>query len=82
MSMFLEVMLYIVIAFGIMIITMTILEKELVMDSYVLEKDELKIEVKVNICGATEEEREIIKKIIEKGEYTSIYDLTDNFIIE
>lgn len=82
MSVFLEVMLYIVIAFGIMIITMTILEKDLVANSYILEKDKLKIEIKVKIHDATEEERKIIKKIIEKGEYTNIYDLTDKFNVE
>lgn len=82
MSVFLEVMLYIVIAFGIMIITMTILEKDLVANSYILEKDKLKIEIKVKIHEATEEERKIIKKIIEKGEYTNIYDLTDKFTVE
>ena len=81
MSIFLEVMLYILIAFGIIILTMTIMEKELVTNSYVIEKDKLKITVRVDIQNATDEEKKIIERIISKGEYTNIYDLTDNFIV-
>ena len=82
MSVFLEIMLYIVIAFGIMLITMAILEKEIIKNSYVIEKDKLKIKIVVDMKDATDEEKNVIKKVIEKGEYDSIYDLTDEVIIK
>ena len=82
MSAFLEIMLYIVIAFGIMLITMAILEKEIIKNSYVIEKDKLKIKIVVDMKDATDEEKNVIKKVIEKGEYDSIYDLTDEVIIK
>ena len=82
MSAFLEIILYIVIAFGIMLITMAILEKEIIKNSYVIQKDKLKIKIVVDMKDATDEEKNVIKKVIEKGEYDSIYDLTDEVIIK
>ena len=79
--MFLEVFIYLVIVFGILIISITLFEKNnYIDDKYVLIKnDTSKVKVKVEIEGLDKRDAKDIECIIKKGKYDDIYDIANEF---
>ena len=79
--MFLEVFIYLVIAFGTLVLCITMLEKDGCIDEkYVVIKNEkTKIKVTVETEGLPEEEVVRLAWIIRKGKYNDIYDVADEY---
>lgn len=79
--MFVEIFIYLVIAFGILTLAVTIFEKDIcVKDNYILVKNEKSnVKVKVEIKGLDEKDAKDIECIIKKGRYEDIYDIANEF---
>ena len=79
--MFLEIFIYLVIAFGTLVLCITMLEKDGCIDEkYVMIKSEnTKIKVTVETEGLSEEDAKRIGWIIRKGKYDDICDVVNNF---
>ena len=79
--MMLEIFIYLVIAFGALILCITMLEKdEEVTEKYtVLQNENVKVKVIVHTEGLDEEDVKKIKWILQKGKYDDIYDVACEF---
>lgn len=81
--MFLEVFIYLVIAFGTLVLCITMVENNgIIEDNYVvLQSDNAKVKVIVEIEGITEDEAKRIAWIVRNGKYQDIYDIAQEFEI-
>lgn len=79
--MVLEIFMYLVISFGILILCITMLEKDgCIEDNYMLLKREnSKVKVILETEGLSEEDAKRIGWIIRKGKYQDIYDIANDF---
>ena len=79
--MFLEIFIYLVIAFGILILCITMLEKDSCIDEkyVVIRSDDIKVKVIVETEGLEPEDAKRIGWIIRKGKYQDIYDIAYEF---
>ena len=79
--MVLEIFIYLVISFGILILCITMLEKDgCIEDNYMLFKNEnSKVKVILEIEGLSEEDAKRIGWIIRKGKYQDVYDIANDF---
>ena len=79
--MFLEVFIYLVIAFGTLVLCITMLEKDGCIDEkYVVIKNEkTKITVRVEVEGLEEQDLTRLYWIIRKGKYNDIYDVASEY---
>ena len=77
--MFIEIFIYLVIAFGILSIAIIGFEKEAYIDEkYILMKrEEAKVKIKVEISGLEENDVKDIEWILKRGKYEDIYDIAD-----
>ena len=82
--MFLQVFIYLVIAFGILTLSITLFEKDnYINDRYVLIKnDTSKVKVRVEIEGLDKRDAKDIECIIKKGKYDDIYDIANEFEVK
>lgn len=81
--MFLEIFIYLVIAFGTLVLCITMFERdECIEEKYVVIKNEkTKVKVIVETDGLDEEDAKRIGWIIRKGKYEDICDITSDYII-
>ena len=79
--MFLEIFIYLVIAFGILVLCITMTEKEGCMDSkyVVIKRDDIKVKVIVETEGLEPEDAKRVGWLIRKGKYQDIYDIAYDF---
>lgn len=79
--MFLEIFIYLVIAFGTLVLCITMMEKDTYIDEkfIVAHNDKEKIKIIVETEGLDEEEVKRIAWIIRKGKYEDIYDIAQEF---
>lgn len=79
--MVLEILIYLVIALGMLILCITIFENDdFVKDSYVLiKRDNAKVKVIIEIEGLGEEDAKRIGWIIRRGRFQDIYDVVNEY---
>ena len=79
--MFLEIFIYLTIAFGILILCITMLEQDYRIDEkyIVLKKDNTNVKVIIETKGLGEEDARRIGWIIRKGKYQDIYDIAHEY---
>ena len=79
--MFVEIFIYLVIAFGILVLCITMLEKDVCIDEkyVIIPSEESKVKVTVETEGLSEEEAKRIGWIIRKGKYEDICDIVKEF---
>ncbi len=82
--MFLEVFIYLVIAFGTLILCITMLERDGCIDEkyVVIKNTDSKVKITVEIDGLDEEETKTIGWIIRKGKFDDIYDIASAFEVK
>ena len=82
--MFLEIFIYLVIAFGTLVLCITMLEKDgCIEEKYVvIKRDDIKVKVTVEIEGLEEEDSKKIGWIIRKGQYSDICDIAEFNMVE
>lgn len=79
--MFLEVFIYLVIAFGTLVLCITMLEKDGCIDEkyVVITSEKVKVKITVETEGLDEEDAKRLCWIIRKGKYQDIYDIAQDF---
>ena len=79
--MVLEIFVYLVISFGILILCITMIEKdEWISNNYVLfKRDNAKVKVVLETEGLSEEDSKRIAWILRNGKYQNIYDIANDF---
>ena len=79
--MVLEIFIYLVISFGILILCITMLEKdECIEDNYVvLKRNTARVKIILETEGFSEEDAKRIGWIVRKGKYQDIYDIVNDF---
>ena len=79
MSIVLEVIIYIILVFGIMISTIAFMEEGLKKNErYVrIRREGVKVILTLNVEGMNEEDKLLIADVIEKGKFENIYDVVD-----
>lgn len=84
MSIVFEVIIYLILVFGIMITTIAFCDNSLNnKERYIrIKKDDSSVKVKVEIDGIDDKDKKIILDIIEKGWFESIYDVADEYVVE
>ena len=77
----LEICIYLAIAFGTLVLCITMLEKDnCIQDNYVmLKRENVKVKVIIETEGIDEEDAKRIGWIIRKGKYQDIYDVANDF---
>lgn len=80
----LEICIYLAIAFGVLILCITMLEKEPNFeDNYIiLKRENVKIKVIIETEGLNEEDTKRLGWIVRKGKYQDIYDIVDDFEVK
>ena len=81
MAIVFEIIIYLAIVLGILMITITLFDKDNKMVStYVRDKkDGGNINVEIKFIGFNKQEIQAISRIIAKGEFDNIYDIADEF---
>lgn len=81
MSMVFEVIIYLILVFGIMITTIAFCENSLnKAERYMrIKKEGTSIKVRVETKGINEKDKKLILNIIEKGKFENIYDIVDEY---
>lgn len=81
MSMILEVVIYLVIVFTIMLISVSFLNREIYYDEkYIIKKNKnTNVNIKVIITGVSEEEGKRIGWIIQRARFEDIYDIANKY---
>lgn len=81
--MFLEIFIYLVIAFGTLVLCITMLEKDNCFEQkyIVIKNEKIKVRLTIETEGLTEEEAKTVGWIIRKGKYQDVYDVVSNFKI-
>jgi len=79
--MFLEIFMYLVISFGILILCITMFEREIDEKYVVIKRGKAKINVIVEVEGVNEEDAKKIGWIIRKGKFQDICDVVHDFKI-
>ncbi len=84
MSIVLEVIIYIILVFGIIITTIAFMEEELKKgERYIrVRREGAKVILRLNVEGMSKEDELLIADVIEKGKFESIYDVVDEYILE
>lgn len=79
--MLLEIFIYLVIAFGTLVLCITMLEKDgCIEERYiVIKRDDVKVKVTVETEGLDEEDRKRLGWIIRKGKYDDICDIAKEY---
>lgn len=79
--MLLEVFIYLVIAFGTLVLCITMFEKDSCIEEryIVIKKEDANIKVTVETEGLDEEDRNRVGWIIRKGKYEDIFDVVKEF---
>lgn len=82
MSMVFEIIIYLVLVFGIMITTIAFCENTLNnKEKYIrIKKEGISVKVKVEIDGMADNDKKQILDIIQKGKFENIYDVADEYI--
>ena len=80
----LEICIYLAIAFGVLILCITMLEKDgLIEDNYIIVKrDNAKVKVTVETEGLNEEDSKRIGWIVRKGKFQDIYDVVNDYEVK
>ena len=84
MSIVLDVIIYIILVFGIIITTIAFMEEGLKKNErYIRVRSEgTKVSLSLNIEGINEQDKMLIADVIEKGRFESVYDVVDEFVLE
>ena len=79
--MFVEVFIYLVIAFGVLTLSITLFEKDnFIKNRYFLTKNnDSFVKIKVQIEGLDRRDAKHIESILQRGEYNDIYDIANEF---
>ena len=83
MSIGIEIVMYLLIALGMFVLTLTFFDKKVITkDCYIRKKNkDSKVEIILKVKGISDEDIDRIKLILEKGDYGDIYDIVDNFSV-
>lgn len=83
MSIVFEVVIYLILVFGIMITTVAFCENSLnKSERYIrLKKDGVTVKVTLEIEGMEEKDKKLISDVIEKGKFENIYDIADEYVV-
>ena len=83
MSIVLEVIIYIVLVFGIIITTIAFMEEGMKKNErYIrVRREGSRVELALKIEGMAKEDEMLIADVIEKGKFESIYDVVDDYTI-
>ncbi|MBR5227711.1 MAG: hypothetical protein IKV94_03645 [Clostridia bacterium] len=81
MTLIVEVLVYILVVLGIMVITITVIDKNNINTPEKSGDDESNVIVEIKVCGKSEKQVQNIAWRIAKGKYTDIYDIADEFKI-
>ena len=77
-----EVIIYLILVFGIMITTIAFCDNSLDnKERYIrIKKEGTSVKVKVEIDGMDDKDKKMVLNIIEKGNFENIYDIVDEYI--
>jgi len=83
MSIVFEVIIYLILVFGIMFATLALCENSLYKSArYIrIKKEGTSVKLKLEVQGISDEDKKLIEDIIEKGKFENIYDLVDEYIV-
>ena len=83
MSIVFEAIIYLVLVFGIMCITIAFCENTLnYKERYIrIKKEGTSVNIRLEIEGMNEKDKKLITNIIEKGKFENIYDIADEYIL-
>ena len=83
MSIVLDVIIYIVLVFGIIITTIAFMEEGMKKNErYIrVRKEGTRVELTLKVEGMAKEDEMLIADVIEKGKFESIYDVVDDYTI-
>ncbi len=83
MTIILNVIIYIVLVFGIIITTIAFMEDSLKKsERYIrVKREDARVELILKVEGMTKEDELLIADVIEKGKFESVYDVVDRYII-
>lgn len=81
MNMFLEIFIYLVIAFGTLVLCITMLEKDTCIDEkyIIMKRNGINVKVTVEAEGLDDEDIKRIGWVIRRGKYDDICDIADEF---
>lgn len=83
MSMVLEVVIYIILVFGIMMVSIAFCENTLSnKERYIrIKKEGTSVKLKLEVSGIEDKDKKLIERVIEKGNFENIYDIVDEYEI-
>lgn len=83
MSIVLDVIIYIVLVFGIIITTIAFMEEGMKKNErYIrVRREGSRVELTLKVEGMAKEDEMLIADVIEKGKFESIYDVVDDYTI-
>lgn len=83
MSIIFEVIIYLILVFGIMMLAIAFCENSLTnKERYIrVKKEGTSIKVKLEIEGMAEKDKKIFENVIEKGMFENIYDIVDEYMV-
>lgn len=83
MSIVLDVIIYIVLVFGIIITTIAFMEEGMKKNErYIrVRREGSRVELRLKVEGMAKEDEMLIADVIEKGKFESIYDVVDDYTI-
>ena len=83
MSVAFQVIIYLILVFGIMMLCIAFCENSLNnKERYIrIKKEGMKVNLKLEIQGVDEKDKKLIANVIENGMFQNIYDIVDEYII-
>lgn len=84
MNIFIQLIMYLIISIGMVIIAITFFDRNIISRNYYVvdKKEKENIEVWLVTNNIQRAQIDEIKTIIEKGDYESIYDITNKFLVK
>ncbi|MBR6688640.1 MAG: hypothetical protein IKL68_01325 [Clostridia bacterium] len=84
MSIVLEVIIYIILVFGIIITTIAFMEEGLKKNErYIrVRREDAKVILTLKVEGMTKEDELLIADVIEQGKFENVYDVVDEYTLE
>lgn len=84
MSIVLEVIIYIILVFGIIITTIAFMEEGLKKNERYMRvrREGVKVTLRLNVEGMSKEDELLIADVIEKGKFENVYDVVDEYTLE
>lgn len=83
MSIVFDLIIYIILVFGIIITTIAFMEEGLKKgERYIrIRREGARVKLNLEIVGMNEQDRILIADVIEKGQFENIYDVVDEYVL-